>query len=148
MYYLGKASRRNLQGVHPQLIFIIEQTMIDCPIDFGIPSGGGVRTDKQQYALFVAGKSKCDGYTKISKHQVKKGLGPQYGMAFDFYAWVNGQVSWKPEHIYAVGAAIMTTASRLKAEGKVTVRLRWGATFGDTGFLGWDSGHIEVIDND
>ena len=148
MYFLGKTSRNNLGGVHPQLIYIIEQTLIDCPIDFGIPKNGGVRTEKQQYALFADGKSKCDGYKIRSKHQMTKGLGPQYGMAFDFYAFVEGKVSWKPRHIYAVGAAIMTTASRLKNEGKISIKVRWGATFGDKGFLGWDSCHIEVMESD
>lgn len=148
MYYLGSNSRRNLQGVHPQLIYIIEQTLADCPVDFGIPKTGGVRTDKEQQALYAAGKSKKDGIKKRSKHQLSLGLGPQYGKAFDYFAFVNNKASYEPILMHAVGASIMTTAARLRKEGRVTVRLRWGATFGSTSFQGWDAGHIEIVEID
>lgn len=148
MYYLGNASRRNLQGVHPQLIFILEQALIDSPIDFGVPSTGGVRTDKEQQRLYAKGLSKLDGVTQKSRHQLTQGLGPRYGMAVDIFAYVNGQASYALPHIYAAGSAIMTTAKRLRDEGKVSVRLRWGATFGSDDLLGWDSGHIEIEGDD
>lgn len=147
MFYLGKASRRNLKGVHPQLIFIIEQALADSPIDFGIPSTGGVRTDKQQQDLYFKGASKLDGYNQRSKHQLSKGLGTSYGEAFDFFAYVNGEASYRHQHMYTAGAAIMTTAERLRKEGKVTVRLRWGASFDSDSLLGWDVGHIEIVSN-
>jgi hypothetical protein len=39
-------------------------------IRFITPMDGYSRTADQQHKLFLAGKSKCDGYTKISKHQL------------------------------------------------------------------------------
>lgn len=146
MFYLGNRSRRRLEGVDPQLIFLIEQSLIYTPIDFGIPPLGGIRTAKEQYSLFTKGKSKADGFRKLSKHQRKLcSNGPSYGQAFDFYALIDGKPSWNDVHIAIVGSSILTTAEVLRSQGKFTRKIRWGLTFDSDEFKGWDGGHIEIV---
>lgn len=148
MFYLGNRSRQRLKGVDPRLIFLAEQALIYTPIDFGIPMHGGVRTDKEQYQMYVKGASKLDGITKRSKHQLpKNGMGRAYGQAFDFYALVNGQPSWDDVHIAIVGSSIVTTAEWLRSQGRLNIRVRWGLTFGSDEFKGWDGGHIEMVED-
>lgn len=127
MFKLSKRSKERRAGVDPRLIQINDGALIICPIDFGIPNYGGVRSAKTQNGLFLDGKSGCDGYEKLSKHQLFKAL--------DFYAYVNGKASWEPEHLAIVAAAHLQVACKLGYE------LEWG------GF--WkhpvDMPHIQLI---
>ena len=125
-----------MQGVHPDLIAIFTEAIKNSPIDFGIPESGGLRTQGQQNLLFQGGVSKCDGFNDVSNHQT--------GNALDFYAYINGRASWNKVHLSMVASCIITTAKRLKKEGKISVELKWGAEFGSNNFHGWDMPHIEI----
>lgn len=125
-----------MKGVNPELIVIFTEAIKNSPIDFGVPGLGGLRTAEHQNKLFKAGKSKCDGYKDKSYHQS--------GNALDFYAYVNGEASWKEHHLSMVAGVIMATAKRLKKEGKVSIDLYWGGQFGSSDFTGWDMPHIEI----
>ena len=92
----------------------------------------------QQNKLFLDKKSKCDGYERLSYHQS--------GNALDFYAYVNGRASWDKNHLSMVAAVIMSTATRLRKQGKTSVQLYWGGQFGSADFNGWDMPHIEVVE--
>jgi len=44
-----------------------------------------------------------------------------------------------------VASCIITTAKRLKKEGKIEIELKWGAEFGSDKFHGWDMPHMEIL---
>jgi peptidoglycan L-alanyl-D-glutamate endopeptidase CwlK len=125
-----------MDGVHGDLVLVFSEAIKYSPIDFGVPSAGGMRTKDQQKALFDDGKSKCDGIKTLSKHQ--------RGEALDFFAFVNGKASWDKVHLSLVAAVILSTAKRLKSEGVIYSDFRWGGTFGSKEFKGWDMPHIEI----
>ena len=125
-----------MKGVNVELTTVFNEAIKNSPIDFGVPGLGGLRTADQQSKLFKAGKSKCDGVEKRSYHQS--------GNALDFYAYVDGKASWKIHHLSMVASVIMTTAKRLKKEGKISIDLYWGGQFGSSDFNGWDMPHIEI----
>jgi len=125
-----------MQGVHPDLIIIFTEAIKNSPIDFGIPGDGGLRTAARQKQLCDEGASQCDGYKNKSYHQS--------GNALDFYAYVDGSASWSVHHLSMVASVIMSTANRLKKEGKITIDLYWGGQFGSSDFTGWDLPHMEI----
>lgn len=141
-YQFSSKSVENMKGVLPDLILIFTEAIKNSPVDFGIPSTGGLRTAEQQAQLFKEGKSKADGVHNKSKHQ-KKNDG--YCHALDFYAYVNGYASWQTVHLCIVAGVILSTASRLKKEGKVSISLYWGGQFGSSTFNGWDMPHTEAV---
>jgi len=135
-YQFSVTSSGRMKGVNPELIIVFMEAIKSSPIDFGIPEYGGLRTATEQNKLYSKRRSKCDGVLTLSNHQK--------GDALDFYAYLNGKASWQPTHLAMVASCILTTAVRLKREGKISIELTWGGTFGSTGFNGWDMPHIEV----
>ncbi len=112
MFKLGSNSLNNRAGVDPRLIDISDRAIQLSIIDFGIPSSGGLRTTKEQAALFTAGKSNADGRTNKSYHQT--------GRALDVYAYVDGKASWDKLHLALIAAAMMQAANELG------YKLEWG----------------------
>jgi len=129
-------SLSRMKGVNPQLIIIFNEAIKNSPIDWGLPRDSGIRTAIRQNELFADGNSKCDGYDNLSNHQS--------GNALDFYAYVNGKASWEKHHLAMVAGVIMSTATRLRKQGKIDIELKWGAEFGSNDFNGYDFPHIEV----
>lgn len=138
MFGFSERSIERKEGVDNQLDLVFKEAIKVSPIDFGIPGHGGKRTDGEQNELFVKGLSKCDGFEIRSKHQD--------GKALDFYAFVNGQASWRPHHLSMVAGAIMATANRLYDEGMINIKLKWGGEFDSDELDGWDKPHIEIKD--
>ena len=136
-YKFSSKSNERMKGVHPDLIVIFTEAIKNSPIDFGIPRSGGVRTEEEQNQLFIDKKSKCDGVKNKSYHQS--------GNALDFYAYVNGKASWSVNHLCLIAGVIMTTAKRLKKEGRISHDIYWGGQFGSSDFNGWDMPHIELV---
>ena len=136
-YQFSKVSIERMKGVHPDLITIFSEAIKNSPIDFGIPESGGIRSAGQQNILFQQGVTKCDGIQTKSKHQT--------GEALDVFAYVNGKASWNKNHLCLIAGVILSTAKRLKKEGKVQVEIKWGGTFGSDNFQGWDLPHFEII---
>ena len=112
MFKLSDKSKQRRAGVDPRLIEISDLAIQISVIDFGIPGDGGLRLAERQNELFKNGKSKADGYDKLSEHQS--------GNALDFYAYVDGAASWKPEHLAIVAAAF------LQASAMLGYKLKWG----------------------
>ena len=56
----------------------------------------------------------------------------------------DGKASWDKHHLSMVAGVIITTAKRLKKEGKISIELYWGGQFGSSSFNGWDMPHIQV----
>lgn len=84
-YRLGKRSKANLEGVHPDMVKVIKKAIEITNQDFTVI--WGVRTAKQQNDLYQKGRTKGgsivtykDGYRKKSNHQVKS---DGYGHAVD-----------------------------------------------------------------
>ena len=137
VYKFGDASLRNMEGVHSQLVTIFRVALSVSPIDFGIPETGGLRTAEEQNDLYKRDKSKADGFVNRSKHQD--------GLALDFFAYVNGEASWLEQHLSMVAGVILSTAKRLYDAGIISIKVRWGGTFGSDEFDGWDMPHIEIV---
>lgn len=78
-------------------------------VDFGIKQT--LRTEAEQEWLVKTGKSR----TMNSKHLE--------GKAVDIYAWIDGDVSWDPEHYITIAEAVRHSAIRHD------IALRWGAAW-------------------
>lgn len=99
---LGKRSRLNLTGVHPELVRLLESAVDDTPIDFTVVEGA--RTEARQKQLYAQGRTTAgiivtqrDGVTKRSAHQYRKAKdGNLYGFAVDLYPYKDGKV-WVQE---------------------------------------------------
>ena len=99
-YQLSSRSQDHRIGIDQKLIEISDLAIELTNIDFGIPSTGGFRTPGVQKALYDSKKSKADGVTNLSKHQ----LG---------HAYVDGRASYEIEHLAQVACAFLQAASQL-----------------------------------
>ena len=104
-FKLSSRSLKNVTGVHPDLIRVINLALQISKIDFGIPETGGIRNADEQNILFLEGKSKCNGYDNRSAHQD--------GNAFDYFAYEHGRLSYKDKDMAMVATAILQAASQL-----------------------------------
>lgn len=143
MYVLSTASKKHREGIDPRLIEISDLAITISVIDFGHPSTGGLRTDEEQYQLYLGQKSSCDGYKRRGRHQA---AADGYGKALDFYAYV-GDTSYEHPHLAMVAAAFLQAASTLG------YKIKWGGLWkADSSEIingipyGWDMPHIELID--
>lgn len=107
---LSQISYKNLQGVNPQLVELVEIAIIDTPIDFRVTDG--LRSLSEQKHLVAIGASK----TLDSKHLT--------GDAIDIVPWINGKPKWEWPLIYTLAEHIRSVAQELN------VRLIWGALWG------------------
>lgn len=128
MFKLSSSSKQRREGVDTRLIEISDLAIQITVVDFGHPADAGKRTAERQNELYQAGKSKCDGYKKLSRHQS--------GKALDFYAFVDGKVSWDTEHLAMIAAAFLQAASILG------YKLKWGGLW--KSFK--DYPHVELAD--
>ena len=111
-FKFGAKSLERRQGIRSELVEIDDLAIQLTIIDFGHPAYAGKREASIQHGLFLDGKSKADGYKKLSKHQS--------GDALDFYAFVDGKASWNPEHLAIVACAYLQAAMLLG------YRIEWG----------------------
>ena len=108
---LSKRSYTNMKDCDPRLKQIAFRAIEITPIDFGIPTDGGMRTSERQNALFLIVRSKCDGYIKKSRHQIKDGY--TWARALDFYAYENGEANWDKHSLAVIAAAFLQAACEL-----------------------------------
>lgn len=109
----GKRSLDSLIGVHPELVTVMIEAIIDTPIDYTIIEG--LRTTKRQQDIYAQGRTKpgsivtyADGVKNKSNHQ-KKADG--FGHAIDFCPVIDGKLDWNnhanfkkvADHIVATG---------------------------------------------
>lgn len=99
MYKLGSRSKQRLQGVHQDLIRVVERAIEITTVDFTVLEG--VRTPERQRTLVEAGSSQ----TMNSRHIT--------GHAVDLGAWVDGQVDWSWPLYHKIAAAMKTAAKEL-----------------------------------
>jgi len=118
MFSLSIQSEKNMSGCDPRLKQVAYRAIEITPIDFGIPSTGGLRTTDEQNKLFRMGRSKCDGYTNLSKHQASSVS--EWSKAIDFYAYKNGHANWNKHYLAVIAGAFLQSACEM---GYV---LNWG----------------------
>ena len=110
-YYLGRRSRRELGGVHPHLVRVVERAIRLTTQDFTVHDG--IRTIEEQRE-YVRRKV---SYTMRSRHL------PQhdgYGHAVDLVPYINGKLRWEWGPIYRIAEAMRLAARELD------VGLLWG----------------------
>lgn len=143
-YSLGAASRRELLGVHPDLVLVVQAAIARTSQDFAVHDG--LRTAAEQAEMYRRGASELDGVTKLSRHQT--------GHAVDLVPYVNGKLRWEWELIYPIADAVRAAAE------EAGIPIRWGGAWEflltgpeAKGFLakglharhkGWDGPHFEL----
>ncbi len=96
MFRLGRRSKQRLEGLHPDLIQIVEKAITITRVDFTVLEG--LRTEERQRELFAAGASS----TMNSRHLT--------GHAVDLGAWVARSVRWDWPLYDQIGAAMKLAA--------------------------------------
>lgn len=114
-YVLGKRSKERLEGVHPDLVSVVERAIEISNVDFTVLEG--VRTRERQKELFAKGASK----TMNSRHIT--------GHAVDLAPW---PISWEKEEFIPIVKAMRQAAEELGID--VVHGHDWG----------WDSPHHEL----
>lgn len=130
MARFSKRSLDNLQGVHPDLVRVMEAAILDTPIDFTITEG--LRSDQRQKDLYAQGRTKAgprvtnaDGVRNLSNHQdAADGKRDGLGQAVDLYPYFDGKVQVNgPE----VDKALHTIAAHIKATAaRLGIAITWG----------------------
>lgn len=105
-YSLGARSRQRLNGVHPDLVKVVERAIEITEIDFTVLEG--LRTKARQTELVRQGASK----TMNSRHLT--------GHAVDLGAYVAGQVRWDWPLYHKIAKAVKQAAK------DVGVPIEWG----------------------
>lgn len=105
-FSFGTRSKERLQGVHPDLVKVLEEAIKESPLDFSITEG--LRTRERQKALFDAGKSQ----TMNSRHLT--------GKAVDIAVLVDGKITWDFPKYQIVADHIKKVAKSLN------IPITWG----------------------
>lgn len=105
-FQLSERSKRRLQGVHPDLVKVVERAIQITDTDFTVLEG--LRTKARQSQLVASGASQ----TMNSRHIT--------GHAVDLGAYVAGQVRWDWPLYHKVSDAMK------KAANEVGVPIEWG----------------------
>lgn len=105
-FKLSQRSRKRLEGVHPDLVAVVELAIIMTPVDFTVIEGR--RTPERQRELYRAGATK----TLNSRHLT--------GHAVDLAPLVKGQVRWDWPLFHQLAPAVKDAAQALG------VRIEWG----------------------
>lgn len=111
MFRLGTRSKRELVGVHPDLVKVVEEAILISTQDFSVHDG--LRTVADQRRLVKRGASQ----TMNSKHL------PQadgFGYAVDLVPYINGKMRWEWEPIYEIANSVRMAAHEFD------VKVRWG----------------------
>ena len=105
-FQLSDRSRQRLQGVHADLVRVVERAIAISDLDFMVTEG--LRTAAQQSKYVAAGKSQ----TKNSRHLT--------GHAIDLAVMIGGELTWEWKY-YARLGDIMKQAAK-----EVGVKIEWG----------------------
>ena len=99
MFKLGKKSIERLQGVHPDLVRVVERAIELSTVDFTVLEG--LRSPERQQTLVASGASQ----TLNSRHIT--------GHAVDLGAWVDNQVDWSWPLYTKIANAMKAAATEL-----------------------------------
>jgi len=99
VFKLGKRSIERLQGVHPDLVRVVERAIELSTVDFTVLEG--LRSPERQQTLVASGASQ----TLNSRHIT--------GHAVDLGAWVDNQVDWSWPLYHQIANAMKAAANEL-----------------------------------
>lgn len=105
-FKLSQRSLKRLEGVHPDLVAVVELAIIMTPVDFTVIEG--LRTPERQRELYRAGATK----TLNSRHLT--------GHAVDLAPMIKGQVRWDWPLFHQLAPVVKDAAEELG------VRIVWG----------------------
>lgn len=124
-FKLSKRSLSHLEGVHPDLVSVVERAIEITRIDFGVTEG--LRTPERQRQLKADGKS-----TTLNSRHLPQADG--YSHAVDLYVLVEGKANWEHKYFRWAVQALATAAIELD------VQIRPGLLWRDF----QDSPHVEL----
>lgn len=109
---LSKRSVDRLGGVKPSIVKIFIEACPTSPYDYGIPRGGGLRSDEDQIDMYAIGRTtqlhrEPVTWTLNSKHKAKE---DGYGHAVDIYAYINGKPTWNMKYIRPIAKHVIKFA--------------------------------------
>ncbi len=111
MFQLGPRSKMRLNGVHPDLVKVVERAIQITTVDFTVLEG--VRDPQRQRTLVDSGASQ----TMNSRH-IPGADG--FAKAVDLGAWVDDQVDWSWPLYHKIADAMKEAARQVK------VPIEWG----------------------
>lgn len=114
-YRLGKHSLSELEGVHPNMVEVVERAIHITKIDFTVFDG--LRTDEEQREYVRTGVSQ----TLRSRHLKQK---DGFGHAVDLVPYINRKLRWELSPCIIIARAVALAAQH------VNVGIIWGG--------GWD----------
>ena len=109
-FILSPRSRQRLQGVHEDLVQVVERAIRITEVDFTVLEG--LRSAERQQQLFEKKATLLNGVTRKSRHQT--------GHAVDLGALVDGEVRWDWPLYHKLAAAMKKAAVQLETA------LEWG----------------------
>ncbi len=113
-YHLGDASLKNLEGVHPDLAWVVGYAIKTSEQDFSVVDG--MRTADEQAENVRTGVSQ----TMKSKHLVQK---DGWAHAVDLVPWINGRARWELGACYRIMEAMRWASFNREC------LLRWGGAW-------------------
>jgi peptidoglycan L-alanyl-D-glutamate endopeptidase CwlK len=108
-FRFSQRSRNNLEGVHPDLVRVVERALELTRVDFVVIEG--LRTKERQRKLFAARATR----TMNSRHLT--------GHAVDLVPWIDGTIRWDWPPFYKIAEAMKEAAEELG------VGVRWGGSW-------------------
>ena len=115
-FNLSNRSKKKLEGVHPDMVAVVERAIELTKVDFGVTYG--VRTVEEQEKLVASGRSQ----TMKSKHLIQDS---GYSHAVDVVAYDGSDVVWEL-NVYDD----ICDAFKAAAEEK-GVAIKWGAAWSE-----------------
>lgn len=112
-YWLSRASKARLEGVHPQLVEVVERAIELTGQDFSVTDG--LRSLERQKALKASGASKT-----LNSMHLKQSDG--WGHAVDLVPYLHGP-RWEWPLIYPIAVAMR------RASQEFGVSLTWGGVW-------------------
>ena len=122
-FKLSNRSKGKLEGVHPDMVAVVETAITLTDVDFGVTYG--VRTIEEQEKLVAAGRSQ----TMKSKHLIQDS---GYSHAVDVVAYDGSDVVWEINVYDDIADAFKAAAEELG------VAVKWGAA--------WSEGDIRTYE--
>lgn len=151
-FSFSNSSAEKVATCHRDLQLILNEAIRVSPVDFGVSEGH--RSVERQFALYQQGRvfeggkwvvvgpvvTNVDGINNKGKHNEVP------SKAADIYAYVARNVQnmlYDKEHLAVVAGVLLATAARLRAEGKITHWLRWGADWDSDGEIATDHRFVD-----
>lgn len=125
-FRLSKRSQKELEGVKPELVKVVNRAIEITSIDFGVIQG--LRTIQEQSQLVARGASQ----TMKSKHLT--------GEAVDVAAYIGSRISWEMSLYDNIADAFKVAAI------EQDVKLRWGAAWHIADLREWDGTMQDAMD--